>query len=508
MNQIPRTTHRGKIALAGFVIALLLGAAGLWLWNGAGAITLSGTLKGNAIILTAPRGGTLLTMEAREGQMVQKGQIVARLDTSALEMQLLQERQKLSDLESLLPPEHLGARPSGAAAAEPPATLTERHATERRQEDDAARILQDATDREARAAVVYSRATALAARGKISRERKDAAEAALADARADAARAKAHFEEQSLARAGTGVEIKRVRDYQATLGADQLPVQKRLDEYAVQRDRVEAIASALQASQIVAPEDGLVTTVLVKAGQNVEAGKPGLIMVPASDGFFAVADVDAATAARLVPGQQCLVESAGAVPDGQGFAVAGVVRAVRSLALASPDGQSAPGAPAYRVWVALAPGQGGTAGLLDGTETAITVYLREPLLAETGQTGDTGRITDQKMPPEAPALGAPPEGTLDVRGQGGLYLPDEPPAPVDGGPHKPVVVITGSPEAEGRAPEYPAAPQAPQRGAPPEVNLPEMKAPPYPPQGSPLPDPANNPSIVPPHMVDDAKEKP
>lgn len=106
-----RKTHTaGALLLA----ALLAGCGG----GAAAPLTTSGTILATEVAVAAEVPGKIASVLVQEGQRVQAGDPVARLDTAALELQLQQARAALQGAEARLAEAKAGPRPEQARQAE------------------------------------------------------------------------------------------------------------------------------------------------------------------------------------------------------------------------------------------------------------------------------------------------------------------------------------------------------------------------------------------------------
>lgn len=487
---------------AGIVIAALavLAIAGGVLWHVTGRLNFDGELQSALVPLVAKRGGAVVSVDARNGESVRKGQILVRFDAVAARQRLQAEQEKLAQMELLLPPAHILVPSPGAASVE---SLTERHKRQVAEEAAAKGRLMAASDREAEASVTYNRISALVSGGKMNPQDKAHAEAALESARWQRAEAAAQFETLSLDRAATEREIRKLREAQASAGADAIPADKRLQAVELQRQRVAEAAAAMQEASVIAPEDGIVLAVLVQPGSNVSAAQPCVYFHPAGQGYEVAALVTAKEGARLEPGQRCSVRfSTGASREEEGYiSRLGPGRLLEGR-LASP---TVADPRAVAVWVAIPQTAAdlSAVAMQAGAQAEVTVHLRESLI-DGEKAGD--RAASPKPPldeglaaAQAPAAeAAPPTPPLSVQTPFGPKPEAETPPPVR---PEPPVVKAGSPEAAGRAAPPQGSQKAPETSVP---QLPPMRPPAKP--GSPLPDPRNNPSLARPEVLERADD--
>ena len=504
---MPEKTQNTSRRLAWFACAgalLAAAAVGGWYYYMSGRLLLDGVLQSNVNSLVAEYGGQVAEVAAVPGVRVRGGEVLIRFDETALRSTLMREEQELKTLTMLVPP-HLLRVPGPDGGME---SLTERLERQRLVEENAERRLQESTDREAQAAVLYSRASLLAAQGKLSRQELDGAEAHIAAARRAAQEARRSFETVSLERAGTGAEIQRMRAMQSAAGADRVPDEARLQSFEQKKARVAGVRAALAATLIAAPADGVVVDVAVRPGDRIAPMQPCLLFRPDAQPPQVRALVAGNEAGGIRAGQQCRVRFTGAeeaVFDGF----------VTALTQGLPsDAATAPGAGGSlsSVWVGFIPQEGNEAriaALEDGAAAEVTVLLRAPLmrpfpasehaLTPGAAAPSAPQPTFQGGPEPAAPAGAPlsvqtPYGEASVRGA---------PAPVvqQYVPPAPVVVRAGSPGALGRPPQAdnnPGTAAVTPQGPP---SLPPMRAPRQL-TGSPQPDLGNNPSLAPSRMLD------
>ena len=470
-----------------YVLLAILALAGIAAvyWHISGRVNLAGEVKDSVISLSPGLSGVFSRIEVREGQQVGKGQPLMILDPTTQRKALAEERQKLAQLEALLPPRHARASgPGGYGQSQDDESLEERLARQRKEEATAERRLQAAAADEAQAAITYSRASMLASQGKLSARERDAAAAALEEARLATQAAKAAFESHSLARSGVTAEMRRVKENQSATGAAALPEGLRIKNYELQRERVRAAEAALEATVVRAPEDGVITEIGAKPGGRATAGVPCLYMASFDKGVVVVAQATDDIAKKLRLNQRCRLEIAGASDNPYAGYISNFLP--RSAFSADKDAENAP-PEGMRVQItvtgpagkgqadAAKPAEGDSPALYlrGGARAEVTVLLRAPLYAENEQV---------PARPDTPALSTPsperPNGPDNPEGR--LLPPVNPPAPQ----------VPSPDGSQGPLDSNRSLPQLPPMQAPAQVN------------GSPLPDPRNNPSLVTPDILE------
>lgn len=512
-----KAPKRGGVFLLLLAVGLLAGGGLVW-WHFSGRLVFDGEVRQQSLPLVAAAGGRVIAVDVAPGEAVRRGQLLLRLDETGLQQQLAEARQRLAATALTLPPQYLDVPGEGGVGRE---SLSQRLERRRLTEEKAMRRVEEASDREAQAAVTHSRAAMLAARGKLSAEELRGAELALEAARAESRAAREAFEQLSLGRAETSMDIRRLKETQQATGANLLPVETRLAAYENARQAAAAAEEALAFARLTAPVDGLVREVSARPGDILETAQTAIIMQPSGAEPEVRAALGPDKAARLAPGLPCRIALDG--PERRLFS--GYVLAVgpaekggdvpvRVALLAEEAGPKLPADTSANTSVKVL----SVAPLpADGTRVEVTALLREPLLARP-----QGRVTPAALP-EA-ASGAPGE----TRG-GAAAAPHgedqgwSSPAPAQrpgqaAPPLSPLSVETpfgGADPYAGQTDQ--AAPggagsgasaagaavgngsrQLPQVAVP---QLPPMSAPPVL-KGSPMPDPANNPSLATPENLE------
>jgi multidrug resistance efflux pump len=508
MPEQTKNTSRRILWFVFAAILLLAGAGAGVFYHQSGRIQLEGVLQNNLRVLASEYGGQVAEVSVRPGLHVLRGAVLVRFDEAPLRSALVREEQQLQALAMLVPPGLL--RVPGVDGKEE--SLTDRLDRQRMVEEAAERRLQEATDKEAQAAILYRRASMLAAQGKLGRQELEGAEAHFDAARREVQDVRQAFENVSLERAGTGVEIRRMRDMQSIAGADRLSEGERLKNFEEQEARVADLRAALAASAaITAPENGTIIDVAVRPGDMTAPMQPILLFRP--DGQLARVQAFASDkeAGRLRAGQQCQIR----LGTSEAAELEGFVAAVMPGVPASSISTAGNGKSFAVVWIDVLPRQGDEAILSlaqNELPARVTVLLRAPLLNPLPYSGGTAALPNAPdtndravvAPAYTPVPAASPDGPLSVQSPyGETPEQDSSDQVVPQEAQSVPVVRAGSPEATGQA--YPAeAPAVIPQGPP---NLPPMQAPRQL-TGTGQPDPQNNPSLVPQHMLQETHIRP
>lgn len=497
-NQTQRAKSRLGRGISVFLLLLVLGVCFAIYWHQSGKIQFDGTVQDSLSTVTAQGTGTVTRLEVKVGELVRRGQVLVRLDEETRRQALLEAQEKLAQLERLVPPEYLRVPVPGEPGVEQ--SLTAR-LEDQRAEEDAARIrLEDASDNEAKARILASRVASMAARHEATPEQRAAAEDGLAAASREKEEAKRAFEALSLRRAGTGQDIRRMRDAQTAIGAGVVPVETRLSMYTQQRERVVHAVRALEQADIRAPEDGMVAQLLVAPGQSVAPGLPCLLLRPAGAEAVITAELPRDISRNLKEGQPCLIH----IREVEGGAREGYVLFIRPMLSPEAENDGSAAKTAFEVVTVRLLPSGDEAleqqSMLRGGETAsVTVSLRESshsawLNRHATSGADPGYAQSSRQ--ASGTAGQVDSAAPPLPAQVTVQTPFGAEAPTDSAPSSgalPTVPNTlgGVPSAKGHTPPV----------------LPPMQAP-YPLQGSPSPDPANNPSLVTPQILDNAATAP
>ncbi|MCU0529865.1 MAG: HlyD family efflux transporter periplasmic adaptor subunit [Cyanobium sp. Prado107] len=208
----------------------------------------NGRLEAVAVDVATRSAGRLLRVEVQEGDAVQAGQVVARMDTASLQAQLLEARAELER-----------ARTQVATGR----SLVEQR---RAQQRAAEQVIEQRQAERDLAALRFQRASQLMREGALAREvfdtdrsRLAAAEAALSQARADAAAGSAAVQ----AAAG------EVRAAQAAVEAAQA--------------RIQRLQSDIDETVLTAPVSGRVQIRIAEPGEVLAAGGRVLNLLDLSD---------------------------------------------------------------------------------------------------------------------------------------------------------------------------------------------------------------------------------
>lgn len=204
----------------------------------------SGTVEGTDADLGFQAPGRVSQVSVREGDRVERGDTLARLDTREAQAAVSAARAQLAAAEARLEELRAGARPQEVATAEAAAHSAEQRAREAAREVERARTLQEG--------------------GAISRQALERAETAAQIA--DAALAQAR-EQLALVREGPRTEAIRAQAAQV--------------EQA--RANLELAEAALANSVVTAPFDGVITVRHREPGEAVTPGAPVLTLLDRED---------------------------------------------------------------------------------------------------------------------------------------------------------------------------------------------------------------------------------
>lgn len=240
--------NRKRMAPA-VALVVVLAAGGAWLAlrpgsSAAGVLAASGTVEAREAALGFQLGGRIAEVLVREGDVVDAGDVLARLDATELDARLAAAEAQLAAARALLSELERGARPEEVAQARSTAEAA------RRRMEESARALE-------RTRLLYDG-------GAVSREALDQAETAHAVAVAQYDQAS-----EALAMIERGPRQERVEAQRAAV---------RQAEAAVAQ-----VAALKEQATIVAPFSGVVTVRHREPGEVVGAGVPVVTLMDPND---------------------------------------------------------------------------------------------------------------------------------------------------------------------------------------------------------------------------------
>ncbi|MCC8194736.1 MAG: efflux RND transporter periplasmic adaptor subunit [Deltaproteobacteria bacterium] len=289
-----------KIAVLGLVVLCVLAGAYWWRHSSANIVSVEAVVEGRMAAVGSGVSGVVKEVYVSVGDAVSRDQPLLALDPSGYERQLAQERARLAELASQLPPGLLVPSPGSARPVhgKPLAALRE-------EEEAARRRVEAAAQSYAAANLAFSR---MAGQGEPEYRQADPGRQAALIARDEAAislkKAKDNFDKASYARAQREAQDKADK----ANGVVSAGLAARLAEYQAQISRVRLAKDSVAATVLTAPENGTVFLVAVRPGQTVNAGDSPVAIVPEENSelwvfaAFAKADKD-----RLAAGTACEV---------------------------------------------------------------------------------------------------------------------------------------------------------------------------------------------------------
>jgi HlyD family secretion protein len=268
-------------------------------------VRVSGQIEATDVQVAAPVGGRLLELRAAEGDRVEVGTAIARLDTADAELALARARAERDQADAQLRLLRAGARPEEVRQAEAQLAAARSDASAA-----AAELAASETDAD--------RFEALLASNAGSRKQRDDATARrdVARARARSADDRVRSARENLARLRAGArpeEIDAARARVAAADAQMATLQKGIADAAV-----------------TAPVGGIVTERLVEAGELVRPGTP-LLTITDLDRVWANVYVDEPMVPRLRLGQPATLFT-----DAGGDGIAGTITYISPSAEFTP----------------------------------------------------------------------------------------------------------------------------------------------------------------------------
>ena len=282
---------RMKAALTLFLLSIAAASLGAFFHNRGGAesnvIYVSGNIEVTDAEVSFKIAGRLDKRVASEGQLIQRGDLVALLDTAELESQVAMRNAELASAKAVLAELEAGARPEEIAEAEAAldrarAALAELEAGSRPQEIAVA----EAAVASARADLGEAEATYDRIKGLYERSMAAEQEYVSARARRDVARARLDEVEERLKLVREGPRSEQITAARAAVEqaeqhcklVRQGPRREAIDQA---RAKVEQAAAAVRLAQtqldyarLVSPLSGLVLSQNVEDGEYVAPGTP------------------------------------------------------------------------------------------------------------------------------------------------------------------------------------------------------------------------------------------
>ncbi len=232
----PKKIDKRKLFTAAALLAAALAVAGgaWWYFAGARVSTDDARVKSNIVNVSTKVPGQLEELTVKEGDRVEAGQVIARIDSKALSIQVEQAQANLAAAQAKLASLQAGNRPQQVAQAQ--SSVEQARANLNKAHKD------------------YERVATLYADGALPAQQRDAAHTALqvAQAQYDAAT-------QGLSLAAEGASAQDLDYARATV--DQAAA-------ALKNARLQ-----LDNSTIVAPSAGVVAQVPVDTGEMVQVGQ-------------------------------------------------------------------------------------------------------------------------------------------------------------------------------------------------------------------------------------------
>jgi HlyD family secretion protein len=286
------------------LILLLLAAAGggAWYWFYGGmnrntsSIAVSGNLELTQVDLSFKTAGRMTLLAVREGDLVKKGDLIAKLDSAQLDQQLLRDQAAVASAQSSLQQlrtsieyqqatleSDISTRRAELAQAQ--AKLDELMAGSRPQEIQQAQSgVADAKAWNDQARLDMERAQTLFAREDISKSQFDQARAKLDSTAAQLKQAEdklALVKEGPRAEeiAGARAQVARAQAAVQTAEANRIEIRRKQQELAARQSEIERTRAQVGMTQtqiadatVVAPIDGVVLVKAAEAGEVIAAG--------------------------------------------------------------------------------------------------------------------------------------------------------------------------------------------------------------------------------------------
>ena len=280
------------------VAALGILAGAVWFLRSPGTITSTdAVVEGRLVAVGLDVSGVVKEVYVCIGDAVAKDQPLLALDPLPYERQLAQERARLAEIASKLPPGVLVPSP-GSSQSAPEKSLT----TLRAEEDDARSRMEAAAQASAQAEITLARIRATNV-DQAAPERQ-AARIARDEAAANLKKARDDFEKVSYARA----QRERQDGVDKASGVVSGALASLLAEYHARISQVRLAEQSLAATVLISPESGTVFLLAAQSGRSLTAGESPVAVLPENNGdLWVFAEFIKADKDRLLPGTECEV---------------------------------------------------------------------------------------------------------------------------------------------------------------------------------------------------------
>lgn len=265
MSESKKFNTKRAVLISSLIVAVLAACGFSWWLYASGRVTTDDArVKGTIVSVSSRVSARAEQVIVNEGDTVQAGQILAKMDTKELEAQLAQSKANLAAAQAKLAAVKSGSRPQQVAQASAGALQAEANLDNARKN--------------------YERMALLYEKGAISAQQLDSAQTALAVAQAQTDSAAQNY---SLTEEGS-----RPEDIQAAAA------QVAQAEAATQNAQL-----VLDNALIKAPANGVIAVRSLDAGENVAVGQPLFTIVDLSD-IWVAANIDEGDAGKLAIGQK------------------------------------------------------------------------------------------------------------------------------------------------------------------------------------------------------------
>src|SRR5436190_5622166 len=283
---------RTKLALPVLVVAAAAAGWYLFLRGGPAALTLTGIVTTNDVIVSPQIGGQILALLVKEGDVVKKDQLVATIKPDELQADTAYYRSNTAGLSSQVQESEAALRFQQRQTTDQIAQAESTVASIEAQVNAAAADLENAR-------LTYTRTQDLAQQKVASAQELDQARTAFTSAQA------------KLDALNKQVEAQRSSVALARANAEQVAVRR---SQVKANEHMQAAAAAQQAkadvrlryTDIHAPIDGIVDVRAVRAGEVVTAGQPVVTLINPDD-LWVRADVEETYVDRVTIGRKMTV---------------------------------------------------------------------------------------------------------------------------------------------------------------------------------------------------------
>jgi membrane fusion protein (multidrug efflux system) len=283
---------------------ILIVAAGIYVWRyySVHESTDDAQIDGHIVPVSARVGGTVISVNVQDNQVVQRGDVLVQLDPRDYQVALDRAKADLANVQAAAAAAHTGVPITSTTTTSNISTAEAGLNAARKQAEAAHARIQEAQANHNKVAADLKRAQMLVAKDEISLQQYDAVIAGEQSAKAtlSAAQAAAAAAQSQVAQAEAGVRASRTAPQQVAVTRSRAAEA----DAAVQRAQaaVQQAELNLQYTTVRAPFAGIISKRSVEPGQVITAGQPLYALVDLED-VYVTANFKETQLEHMCPGQ-------------------------------------------------------------------------------------------------------------------------------------------------------------------------------------------------------------